>query len=199
MDRNYMKSSGGVLGADNYGTDIVHELEQVRAENDELRTLVLELEQTLQQASTNGGGNGDWESQAREYEALIDEKTEVIRQLHGHVQELEEALANQEQQAPAKGPAPREDELMRLSEELERDRRQLQEDEESLMEQMRNMELQMARERAEMARQRSELQRLQNDLRHELEVAARDTSLRERLAPLQRKHSDIVARKGARG
>src|SRR5947209_2022978 len=65
------------------------------------------------------------------------------------------------------------------------------------MEQMREMEVQMARERAEMARQRTELQRLQNDLRHELELAARDGTLRERLAPLQRRHQDISTRRGA--
>jgi hypothetical protein len=48
-----------------------------------------------------------------------------------------------------------------------------------------------------MARQRNELQRLQNDLHHELELAARDATLRERLAPLQRRHQDVVVRKGA--
>ena len=115
---------------------------------------------------------------------------------------LEEELATSEpahQQAEQRpsGPPPREEELMMLSEELERERRQLKEDEEALMEQMREMEVQMARERAELARQRNELQRLQTDLRHELEMAARDGTLRERLAPMQRRHQDISTRRGA--
>jgi hypothetical protein len=84
-----------------------------------------------------------------------------------------------------------------LHEELERERRQLQEDEESLMKQMREMELQMSCERAELARQRNELQRLHTDIRHELDLAARDGTLRERLAPLQRRAQDAMNRRGA--
>jgi hypothetical protein len=55
----------------------------------------------------------------------------------------------------------------------------------------------MSRERAELARQRSELQRLHTDIRHELELAARDATLRERLAPLQRRAHDALNRRGA--
>ncbi|HMF18364.1 MAG TPA: hypothetical protein VKE98_14235, partial [Gemmataceae bacterium] len=65
--------------------------------------------------------------------------------------------------------------------ELEEDRRRIQEDEEALMVQMRQMEMAMSRERVELARQRSELQRLQTDLNREIEMAARDGSLRDRL------------------
>jgi len=59
------------------------------------------------------------------------------------------------------------------------------------------MEVQMSRERAELARQRSELQRLQSEIRHELDLAARDAALRERLAPLQRRHQEMTGRTGA--
>ncbi len=172
--------------------------EHLRADNQELRSLVLELEQALQH---NTGTGEDAEARFREYESLLEEKSELIRNLHRKVQALEQDLggrpaAPKEAPKPA-APLPREEELMQLSEELEHERRQLKEDEESLMEQMREMEVQMARERAEMARQRNELQRLQTDLHHELEIASRDATLRERLAPLQRRHQDVTTRKGA--
>jgi DNA repair exonuclease SbcCD ATPase subunit len=196
-------SNGTHVSADRIGADEVQELEHLRAENEELRSLVLELEQALRHQH---GGGQDEEARQREYESLLEEKSEIIRNLHRKVQALEQELASQEEEAPKPavtarpaggGAVPREEELMVLSEELERERRQLKEDEEALMEQMREMEVQMARERAELARQRNELQRLQNDLHHELELAARDGTLRDRLAPLQRKHADVVARKGA--
>src|SRR5262245_43835186 len=174
-DPTVMATSNGThCDADALGADVLSELEHLRAENEELRAVVLELEQALQSAS---GGQQDWEERAREYEGLLEEKSELIRNLHLRIQELEEAQPAEP--AKPRGPLPREDELLTLSEELERERRQLREDEESLMEQMRQMEVQMAKERAEMARQRTDLSRLQNDLRHELEVAARDASLRE--------------------
>src|SRR5205814_850230 len=86
--------------------------------------------------------------------------------------------------------------LLALSEELERERKQLKDDEESLMNQMRDMEVTMAKERAELARHRTEMQRLHTEFRHEMELASRDASLRERLAPLQRKHQEMINRKG---
>jgi len=199
-----MSSSNGTqVNADRPGGDDVPELTHLRNENEELRALVLELEQALHSST---GGPGDWDARSREYESLLEEKSEHIRTLHLKVQALEkelrarareEAKAKAEEEKRPAGPVPREEELMMLSEELERERKQLKEDEEALMEQMREMEVQMAKERAEMARQRNELQRLQNDLRHELELAARDGTLRERLAPLQRRHQDIVTRRGS--
>src|SRR5262245_37616314 len=95
---------------------VAQELEQLRAENEELRSLVLELEQALQNSA---GGDQDWEARSREYESLLEEKSELIRNLHRKVQMLEEELGAQEEQ-PRKpsGPVPREEELMMLSEEL---------------------------------------------------------------------------------
>jgi hypothetical protein len=82
---------------------------------------------------------------------------------------------------------------------LEQETEQLKEDEAALMQQMREMEVGMSRERAELARQRNELQRLHADIRHELELAARDATLRERLIPLQRRHHEMLHRKGTGG
>jgi DNA repair exonuclease SbcCD ATPase subunit len=169
------------------------EVERLCAENEDLRARVAELEQALEQPQPAGGEN--WEERQREYESLLDEKSEVIRDLHLKIKELQ--VQNQEVKNHHSGSAPREEELLALSEELERERQQLKEDEEALMKQMRDMEVQMSRERAEFARQRSELQRLQGEIRHELELAARDAALRDRLAPLQRRHQDLTNRRGA--
>src|SRR5262249_38274093 len=101
------------------GTDALHEVEQLRSEDEGRRNLVLELEQALQGAT---GGEQDFEARARAYESLLEEKSEVIRDLHVKVQALEKEL---DAQAEAKaerrpsGPVPREEELMMLSEELE--------------------------------------------------------------------------------
>jgi DNA repair exonuclease SbcCD ATPase subunit len=161
------------------------ELTRLRAENQRLAARVADLERIAEAMAKEQAA---WENRQREYEGLLEEKSEVIRELHRRLHE-------QPERASAAG-TPREEELIALSEELERERRQLKDDEEALMEQMRQMEVQMSRERAELARQRNELQRLQNDVRHELELAARDATLRDRLAPLQRRHQDMVNRTG---
>lgn len=165
------------------------ELERLRAENAELRSFIDELEKEL----TPGPSSTDssWEAQQKEYESLLEEKSEVIRSLHRKLQEL------QIQPGASNAEPPREQELLALSEELERERRQLKEDEEALMKQMRDMEVTMSRERAELARQRNEVIRLQGDIRHELELANRDGALRERLAPLQRRHQELTSRRGS--
>ena len=59
----------------------------------------------------------------KEYESLLEEKSEVIRSLH---------LKMQEGHAGVTAEVPREEELLALSEELERERAQLKEDEETL-------------------------------------------------------------------
>jgi hypothetical protein len=164
--------------------------EDLRLENAELRQTLGELQRILEETRLR---EDTWSRQEKEYESLLEEKSEVIRQLHRKLQEMPEA--SERPAAPAA--TPREEELLALHEELERERRQLQEDEESLMRQMRDMELQMSRERAELARQRNELQRLHTEIQHELELAARDATLRERLAPLQRRAQDVVNRRGA--
>lgn len=156
----------------------------LRAENQKLRRSVAELEHLLEQMHQEEKA---WASRQKEYEGLLEEKSEVIRELYQKLHEQPERSG---------AAAPREEELIALSEELERERRQLKDDEEALMEQMRQMEVQMSRERAELARQRNDLQRLQNDIRHELELAARDATLRDRLAPLQRRHQDMLKRTG---
>jgi chromosome segregation ATPase len=185
------EGTGGGLSA-----ELLNELEQLRSENHQLRALCAELEQALHEATQHSGAGG---MQAGDLEALLEEKNEVIRQLHQQVQELngnaQAALA--EAEAAAARPIPREAELLALSEELERERRQLQEDETTLMEQMREMEIGMARERAELARQRNDLQRLQSEIRHELERLERNGALQSKMESLKSKLQDATTRRGA--
>lgn len=194
-------STGAVQEAEKPGEDHMDlggDVGLLRAENDQLRALCTELEQALQEAAQQGDQN--YEDRIREYEALLEEKSETIRHLHQQVQDAQTLVAELEGARGSKptvsGPAPREEELLNLSEELESERRQLQEDEQSLMEQMREMELTMARERAEMARQRNDLQRIQSEIRHELERLERNGALQNKIEGLKTKLHDATTRRG---
>ncbi len=165
-------------------------------------SLCVELEQALQESAqlneSHVGGD-----RIGEYEAMLEEKTETIRQLHQEMQNAHSIVSDLESQLqealevrPPAGPTPREEELLALSEELERERRQLQEDEQTLMEQMREMEVSMARERADMARQRNDLTRLQNEIRHELERLEKSGAAVRKLEELKRQFADATNRRG---
>jgi len=170
------------------------ELTRLRSENAQLKANLEELEQLL----SSGGTSADWAEQQKEYEALLEEKSEVIRSLHQKLQEERAGAEAGLKDIPANADLPAsERQLLALKAELEEQKAQLEADEESLMTQMRQMEMMMARERAEMARQRTEMQRLHNDLKHEMEQAARDGSLRERLNNLQRRQPEATPKNPA--
>ena len=87
------------------------DLELLRRENAELRAHIQEL--CRRQEESGAGGDQGWEERQREFEGLLEEKSEVIRSLHQKIQEL--------QARPTAPPlTPREDELIALSDELER-------------------------------------------------------------------------------
>jgi hypothetical protein len=164
------------------------DLELLRGENAALRVKVEELEQLLALASQEVESR--WGERQREYESLLEEKSEVIRGLHQKISELRDR-PNQASPAPSQPNIDLEegDELLRLRDEVRQQREQMERDEESMMVQMRQMEMALARDRAELARQRSELQRLHGELKREMEAASRDGGLRERLTALQRRAS----------
>jgi hypothetical protein len=188
------------------------ENEELRNTLDEQRAVIAELKQCLEETTTHKKDDS-WADREKEYEALLEEKSEKIRELFVRQQELEKELAagggggrKSDDTPSGRGEGtPDNEELLALSDELERercqleqerrqmeeDRRQLREDEDSMMRQMREMELQMAKERAELARQRNELQRLHSEIRHELELAQRDAAVNERLRLLQRRHQEV--------
>ena len=174
------------------GTEILSESEEVeilRGENAALRAKTDELEQLLAVAAQDSEER--WGERQREYESLLEEKSEVIRGLHLKITELRERATNVS--APevvaddSNEPTPDRQQLLRLKRELEEERQQMASDEESMMAQMRQMEMALARDRAEMARQRAEVQRLQEELKHDLETASREGNLRERLTALHRR------------
>jgi hypothetical protein len=141
----------------------------------------------LEQALTNEPTS--WDERQKEYEMLLEEKSEVIRSLHLKLQEMQDMGA-----APAASPATLGD-VEKLKKELEGQRRQLEEDEAVVTQQLREMEMAMSKDRAELARQRNEIQRLHNDLNREIEIAARDPGLRDRLVALQRLQGSVAGRK----
>jgi chromosome segregation ATPase len=174
-----MEEQNGIPGDD--------DLESLRQENAALRSKVEELEQLL--ATSNQQAEDRWVELQREYETLIEEKSEMIRTLHHRNAELRERAAG----APAaagsatnSGEIQDRQELLGLQQELKEQSRQMAEDEETMMAQLRQMEMSLARDRAELARQRADLQRLHGELKHELDIASRDGGLRERLGALQR-------------
>lgn len=171
------------------------ELTALRTENADLRARIDELEAFLE---SRVSGAEMWPERMKEYESLLEEKTEVIRGLHARLQELEQAEAAPTAGAEnTAGPSltGNHDQLLALKKELEAQRKQLEEDEVSLMTQMREMEMVLSRDRAEVARQRSELQRLEADLHREIDrSASNDPTLRERLLNLQRPQQPFANR-----
>lgn len=188
-------NAGDLLGEKSGGAGNDEAVAQLQAENQELRQIIGELQQELEAAS--GKQDNDLGERQKEYERMLDEKTEIIRKLNSDIQQLQEQI---------RPPTPREEELFAMSEELERERaqlqqdrrkleeeaRQLKEDEDVMTEEMRKMEIQMARERADMARQRTELTRISEEIRQELERIERDKGLSEKLIQLRQRHSDIL-------
>lgn len=197
-------SAPGINGRPRLDGQLDAEAERLRAENDQLRSLCVELEQALHEASQHPGDDSELGERLREYEVMVEQKSETIRALHLEIQRSQTVVAELEAELAANttarptysGPAPREDELMRLAEDLERERRQLQEDEQTLMEQMREMEVSLARERAEIARQRNDLQRLQTEIRHELERLEKSGAVQNKLDQLRAKLHDATTRRG---
>jgi hypothetical protein len=167
--------------------DVDHaELDELRRENAELKARVQQLE-----AAQPGQDEEQWLERQREYETLLEEKSEVIRSLHLKMQEMQESAIDT---VPANSPGAsgtrvgQAEEILRLKRELDTQRRQLEQDEQDMMGQMRQMEISMAKERAEMARQRQEVTRLKDDLAREIENSGRNPELRERLNTLRRQN-----------
>ncbi len=185
---SHTDATGDTRGAGGSEPSLPASLEELLAENQQLHQL---LQQARERLNQEDKAAEKWQLQERQYERLLEEKCELIRQLQDQLEGHSGASAAIE----GLRRAPRDEELIALQQELEREREQLKLDEDTLMAEMRNMEVQMSRERADLARQRTELQRLHSELKHELEVASRDAVLRERLAPLYRLHEEVIRRR----
>lgn len=179
------------------------EIQRLRSENKELRTLLGEMKHLLQEAS-------DTEQQLvakeKEFETALAAKDAQIEELSAQLGAIEEQIAKGELAPPPPVPKTR-TELEEWADELEKEnakiqqerkrlddeRRQHREDEEGLETQMREMEVAMARERALIARQETELRRLSAEIQHELELVQRgDTSLRDQMVKFQRRAQEVL-------
>jgi type I site-specific restriction endonuclease len=149
-------------------------VDRLTRENAELKRRIVDLEGALANQTPES-----WTEQQRNFEELLDEKSEIIRTLNHKIQALTESGslgANDYEQ----------EKLQALAADLQARDEQLRADEEAMQMQVREMEMRMSRERAELARQKSQIDRLHSDLERELEVASRDPNLRDRLRSLQR-------------
>lgn len=181
------------------------EIQRLRGENKELRSLLDEMKQLLQEASQ---GEQQSDAKEKEYRAALAEKEAEVEELAAQLSAVEEQIARGEL-APPPPVAKSRTELEEWGDELEKEsaklaqerkrldeeRRQLREDEEGLENQMRAMEIGMARERAVLARQETELKRLSAEIQHELDLLQRgDASLRDQMSKFQRRAQDVMAR-----
>jgi hypothetical protein len=185
MDQFPLPSEQGAVATEAVDDD---EVTVLRRTNEALRARIEELE-----SAGAGQTEEGWQERQREYEMLLEEKSEVIRNLHLQIQEMQEsAIGGNDAPPPANSPPAsatrlgQAEEILRLKRELEAQRRQLEQDEQDMMAQMRQMEIAMAKERAEMARQRQEMARQQADINREIENNTRAPELRERLNTLRR-------------
>jgi hypothetical protein len=186
------------------------EIQRLRGENKELRTLLGEMKQLLQEASDT---EQQLTAKQKESEASLTEKDSQIEELNDQLLAIEEKIEKGELAPPPPVPKTKgeleewEDDLEKEASKLAQDRkkidderRQLREDEEGLETQMREMEVSMARERALIARQETELKRLSAEIQHELDLLQRgDAGLREQMAKFQRRAQEVMARPGANG
>lgn len=181
------------------------EIQRLKHENKELRTLLDEMKHLLQEASET---EQRLVSKEAEFDAALAEKDAQINELSAQLGAIEDQIAKGELAPPPPVPKTR-SELEEWGDELEKenaklaqdrkrlddDRRQLREDEESLEKQMRQMEVSMARERAMIARQETELKRLSAEIQHELDILQRgDAGLREQMAKFQRRAQEVLTK-----
>lgn len=212
----YGDPSSAIAGALNQLADLSHgnnryddspmgEIQRLRSENKELRTLLDEMKHLLQEASDS---EQQLVAKEQEFEQALSEKDSQIQELSEQLGSIEEQIAKGELVPPPPVAKTRteleewgdelEQESAKLAQErkrIEDERRQLREDEEALEQQMRQMEVSMARERAMIARQETELKRLSAEIQHELDILQRgDAGLREQMAKFQRRAQEVMTK-----
>lgn len=134
---------------------------ELRKENERLRQIVEQGRQRLAQVEREAE---QWKAREQEYERMLEEKSEQIRQMHVQLQ----------MQPKHRPDGPTEEELIALHQELQRERELLEQDRAVMDEQFKEMEMQMSRERAEIGRERSEVRRLQAELKRQLDLLERE-------------------------
>jgi hypothetical protein len=176
-NQELLQSFSGREAASSHGTNRTAPPEnndRLSRENAELKRRIVDLEGELANLTPE-----TWAEQQRNFEQLLDEKSEIIRTLNHKIQSMTESgsLGAHDYE---------QEKLQAFAADLQARDEQLRADEEAMQMQVREMEMRMSRERAELARQKSQIERLHADLERELEVASRDPNLRDRLRSLQR-------------
>lgn len=184
------------------------EIQRMKSENKELRTLLDEMKHLLQEASQT---EQQLVAKEKEFESVVSEKDAQIDELSAQLGAIEQQIASGELAPPPPVQKTRseleewgddlEKESAKLTQDrkkLEDERKQLREDEEALEQQMRQMEVSMARERAMIARQETELKRLSAEIQHELDILQRgDAGLREQMSKFQRRAQEVMTKPGS--
>lgn len=181
------------------------EVARLKSENRELRQLLEEMKNLLQEASDT---EQQYATRETDFLAVIAEKQRHLDELTSQFESIEEQIASGKLGPQQIKTAPKaKTELETWNDDLEKEnaaieqqrrkledeRQQLRDDEESLERQMRDMEVSMARDRALMARQETELKRLNAEIQHELEMIQRgDGALRDQMAKFQRRAQDVM-------
>jgi pSer/pThr/pTyr-binding forkhead associated (FHA) protein len=163
-----------------------NELEQLRGENDLLRTLLHEKEDAL-------SASGD--------SANVDKLKEQLQVLQESLNEREAQIAELKEGAQIGDTDTYEAELNTFRKELEKDRTRLNKEIDTLRirnqeldEATREMEMEMSRERAEMARERIRLDRLREELKADMEKMQREHDVRGSLASVHKLRDEIAQR-----
>ena len=159
----------------------------MRRQLEEFEQLVASLDNVTEQSAPP-----PWEDRQREYESLLEEKSEVIRRLASKNSGIAGIAGRAGRWRGAAWPRANADmdEVEKLKVQLEEERRRLRDDEEALMTQMREMEMAMSRDRADYRASVPSCSGSIATLCGEVEQAGRDTGLRDRLLALTRRPQD---------
>lgn len=170
------------------------ELSVLKQENEELRKLVLEMDQALRQQPPQTPASKP--GSETEFEQILEEKSEVIRGLHSENLELKKIIADMEERLYGGGAseAPLENaqgisgataqagqDILELQEQRDKLKREITEMEKHLCEE----EVRASRERADLARQRYEIDRVKTDLEIELDKHQKDKDLRSKIIEMK--------------
>lgn len=184
-------------------------LAQLTTENQTLRNTIDGLRRQLDAASS--ADQHPFDRREREFEDMLDAKSDTIRSLHAKLRGLESAAtaARKELAPPGQNDFDRDVLGDELAEEctlleaqrtqLEDERHHLREEEEQLMGRMKDMEKQMSKERADMVRQRNELNELHRAVLGDMQLAQQQGVVTNRVGSWQQQlHEVAETRKGRR-
>jgi hypothetical protein len=183
---------------------LAREMDRIAADN---RDLLSTLKGGPAEAASGGESMADLDRIQKEYEELLEEKNEKVRQLAAENQTLQTKIQELET-AAAQQPKPgtfskddlqtwaeelerkyqdlekartvhekREEMLLRDRERIDAEKEQMREDKQYMERDLGKMEAELAQERAGITRQRNEMQRLIIEIQHEFERVKREADI----------------------